>query len=272
MKQRTRFTKTAYLALIALGFVACGNGEEPEPEPKPVESNLYMSLLGDNSGLYRVSTETGRASRVDDGNGFFANNPMGGLAPSAQSGILFGIETFDMYAIELENATVEELGRGSVNQWGLAYDPQEHVVYASGNGYVTTRSPETGETLAVIVRPPNSPGIYGLAFDPLTRTLYGLSAHTTEQPQFNHIWELLYVMDVDVANPDWEPVARTGHLWTNNTGLAFDTDRRVLYATGNAADPGSLFEIDPTTAETRKVGPTGLADAGGGLAYVSNPQ
>ena len=74
---------------------------------------------------------------------------------------------------------------------------------------------------------------------------------------------------LDSLRAEWQEAGSTGQLWTNNAGLAFDLEQRVLYAIGNSADPGALFKIDPETGATTKVGETGLTVAGGGLAWMS---
>ena len=61
------------------------------------------------------------------------------------------------------------------------------------------------------------------------------------------------------------PIGNTG-IDFDQIGLAYDTERDMLYAIG-AQDP-NLYLVDPTNGSASIIGSTGLNDPGGGLAFI----
>lgn len=250
------------LAVLA----ACGGPSGQDPQPPQAESNLYMTIGDDPMALYAVNMTTGKASKVGSGLADGADRRAMGLAPSSLEGQLYAADRFDLLRVGVDGQRTFHVGSGPFTE-GLAYDPQNDVLYASSNGFLHVRSPITGTTIETWVYPPNAQDVEGLAFDPESRTLYGLIRGATEQPQFNDIWFALYAMTVDEGPREWRTVGSTERLWSN-AGLAFDLDAGVLYAIGALEDPDALFQIDPATGATTRVGSTGLQLDGGGLAWM----
>ena len=249
-------------ACIVFALVACSTGTiEQLP---PATGNLYLVVGGsDLKGLHVVNTDTGVATVVGNGlSGIAGTSP--GLAPTSGSIQLFGSDGVNLRLVKRDGSGWDTVGGTGAFSEGLAYDAEDDVLYSASNGYLHVRSAATGETLETWLQPPNEPDIEGLAFDPETRTLYGLARGFESQPEFRHE---LYSLGVDAIITGWSVVGSTGGLWAA-AGLAFDLDERVLYAVGRFDDPGGLYRIDPDTAATTKVGNTGLSSAAGGLAWV----
>ena len=250
-------------ACIALTLVACSTGSQ-EPPPPPVTGNLYLVVGGSSlKGLHVVNTGTGVATAVGDGlSGIASDSP--GLAPTSGSIHIFGSDGMNLRLVKRDGSGWDTVGGTAALSEGLAYDAEDDVLYSASNGYLHVRSAATGETLETWLQPPNHPDIEGLAFDPETRTLFGIARGFESHPES---YQELYSLGVDAPITGWSVVGTTGGLWAA-AGLAFDLDDRVLYAVGRQDDPGGLYRIDPVTAAITKVGNTGLSSAAGGLAWV----
>ncbi|MDR9410701.1 MAG: hypothetical protein RI573_17795, partial [Balneolaceae bacterium] len=149
---------------------------------------------------------------------------------------------------------------------GLTYNPEEKIFYASSNGFLRIRSPESGETIETILSPPNQPDIEGLAYDPESQMLYGLARGSEQQTEFRRG---LYRLDTKLPKNEWEwsEIGDTDGLWAD-AGLAFVPELGVLFAVGRIGDPDAVFSINPETGSATKIGNTGLGTANGGLAWV----
>ncbi len=101
--------------------------------------------------------------------------------------------------------------------------------------------------------PATAPGLTGLAADDTNRRLFATTTNGTKSD--------LYVLDyTDPLNISaslvaslTRPDSTTGMVVG---GLAYDTQRSVLYATrtlGGAGQPEALFSVDPTTGQTQMV-------------------
>jgi len=251
-------------ACLTLLLTACTTPSEQLPPPPPASGNLFLVVGGsDLKGLHVLDTATGAASVVGGGfSGITSTGP--GLAPTAGSTHLFGSDATALRLVNRDGSGWDTIGGHEAMSEGLAYDAEEDVLYSASNGYLHVRSPVTGETLETWLQPPNEPDIEGLAFDPDTRTLYGLARGFDTHPDD---YQDLYALEVDAPITGWRAVGSTGGLWAS-AGLAFDLEDRVLYALGRQDDPGGLYLIDPLTAATSKIGDTGLPSAAGGLAWV----
>lgn len=256
--------KTCLTAVcVTLTLAACSGPAEEEPPP-PAKANLYLVVGGsDLEGLHVLNTATGAATPVGNGlSGIASDSP--GLAPTSNQIQLFGSDGANLRLVNRDGSGWSTVGGLETLSEGLAYDPEDDVLYSASNGYLQMRSTATGATIETWLRPPNQPDIEGLAFDPETRTLFGLARGFDTHPDAFHE---LYRIEVDAATTGWTVVGSTGGLWAA-AGLAFDLEERVLYAVGRQDDPGGLYRIDPQTAATTKVGDTGLPSAAGGLAWV----
>ena len=182
---------------------------------------------------------------------------------------MIGSNRFALHQISPDGSSASVIGdpSGQVLTEGLAYDPKDKVLYASSNGFLHIRNPDTGEPIETVLSPPNQPDIEGLALDARNRILYGLARGFEEQPEFRRE---LYALDVNLPSDQWmwESIGDTGGLWAG-AGLAFNETENKLYATGRMGDSSALYRIDPKTGETTLVGDTGLASAAGGLAWIS---
>ncbi|MDZ7717566.1 MAG: hypothetical protein U5K72_01950 [Balneolaceae bacterium] len=257
-------------ATLAISCSSNTTGEEPEDEgPGEIpESGLFLSVGGDTNGLHVVDTETAEAFRVGDGK-TGAEEVSVGLAAVRAGEPLIGSNRFALHRIAPDGSSASVIGdpSGQAFTEGLAYDPEDKILYASSNGFLHIRNPNTGETIETVLSPPNQPDIEGLALDARNRILYGLARGSESQPQFRRE---LYALDVSQPSNQWvwESIGDTGGLWAG-AGLAFNGSENMLYATGRMGDSSALYRIDPETGETTRLGDTGLASAAGGLAWVS---
>ncbi len=266
----------ACLAAVLVGCTAGSGPTQPPPPDPPLPGNSSLYLLASTSryalALHSVDTTTGKATQVGDSYTSEWDTSGPGLAANTRTSELAGVHAFRLVQVSQDGRTWHDPSPdGAPFAEGAAFDDERDVLYSASNGFLQTRSSTDGALVEGLLGPPNEQDIEGLAFDPETRTLYGLARGHTEQPQFDDIWEQLYALDVDAADLAWAGVGRTGHLWAG-AGLAFDPEARVLYAVGSQDDPGALFRIDPETAATVKVGDTGLTTAAGGLAWMSDDE
>ena len=231
------------------------------------EFGLFLSVAGDANGLHYVDFETAEVQKVGEGR-TGAEEDAVGLTAIGAGEPLIGSNRFAILQIQPDgsNATVIGNPSGQAFTEGLAYNPDNDVVYASSNGFLHVRNIETGATIETVLNPPNQPDIEGLAFDARNEILYGLARGSVQQSEF---FRGLYVLDASQPKNQWqwEAVGDTGGIWAN-AGLAFDQINEVLFATGRQDDPGALFLIDPETGNTTRLGNTGLDSAEGGLAWL----
>lgn len=244
---------------------------QPELEGQREETTnqtngLFLSLSGDPNGLYLLDTSTEAVTRVGDGKTSMENAP--GLASKGASEPLVGASDFALYEIKRDGSGAALIGNpsGQALTEGLAYNPDEGILYASSNGFLHIRSPETGETLETVLNPPNQPDIEGMAYDPESKTLYGLARGAEQQPQFRRS---LYLIDTSLPKNEWEWVelGDTEGLW-GDAGLAFVPEIKMLFAVGRLGDPDGFYSISPETGVARRIGSTGLGATSGGLAWV----
>jgi hypothetical protein len=264
-----RATRLAPLALAAV-LTACGTPQAPSggppPPPPPDDARLFLAVgAGADAGLYAVEPGSGAAVRV--GPWIAAEFPSSGvgLAPDGASEPLFAAYQYALHRAATDGAAPTLL-RDSIGSFteALAHDPQLGYLYVGINGFLFLHRASDGARLATLLSPPNEPDVEGLAFDPDERLLYGVARGYPDSHPAAH--RALYALDVDAVEPAWTEVGDTGGHWANS-GLAFDPEARVLYATGRQGDPGALYRIDPDTGATTRVGATGLATAEGGLAW-----
>ncbi|CAN5427741.1 hypothetical protein BH23BAC3_BH23BAC3_28220 [soil metagenome] len=266
--------KLALLLPVVLTLLAVGcssNSTEAEDEERigfDIPSYGLFLIVGNNAnGLYYIDNSSAEAIKVGDGNSGITETAAG-LTYTGTARHMTGSNGMVLHQIAMDGSSFSPIGNSTGQPFteGLAYDPVENVLYASSNGFLYIRDPETGEVLKTVLSPPDQPDIEGMAFDPYSRTLYGLARGSESHPALRRE---LYIMDVDALDdqPEWQTVGDTGGLWAN-AGLAINWEKSVLYATGRIDDPGALFRIDPGSGNTTRVGATGLPSAEGGLAWV----
>ena len=184
-----------------------------------------------------------------------------GLDFDAVHGRLFGSDTSaDLYTIDVETGAPTLVGNIDIlHGYGLAYIPSmDRLIVSDFPGNIHRVNPDNGRSRRIGRVGGGAFGnIDGLAFDPVTETLYGISEDA----------QALLVIDPDTADAVPIDVDLPEDQWC---GLTFDVDRGVLYAT--SVTPTRLYEIDPVKGTTTYLGTLSGASAVHGLAYIPLPQ
>jgi len=182
-------------------------------------------------------------------------NQIWALALDPNTQCLFAADTWKHIFLEIDRDTGVA---GRIGQWGypdvdaLTYDPANDVLYAVDFHLLiridaeSRRVTEIG-SIAQKVR--------GLAFDPITRTLFGSAINPSE----------LLIIDqntagVTVVGRISDGMGGVHHIY----GLAFDTVRRQLFGVGPYND--ALVQINRQTGAGTNLGPLGF-DNLEGLAF-----
>ncbi|MBS9769349.1 MAG: PQQ-like beta-propeller repeat protein, partial [Trichodesmium erythraeum GBRTRLIN201] len=208
------------------------------------KGKLYFSSDYYGDGLYTLNTTTGNATPVTiNGNQMW----MRGLAPSESSSFIYGSNE-SLFKINADGSVANQISNNPFYYNGLAYDSSRNILYGTDGYNLHTINPNTGEPISYL----GSPGsLDGLAFG--NEGVYGLGP--SEDLMF-------YNPNTD----DWSIIGKTGIYQWQNVGLAFDTEKNVLYAKRDGDT--LLYEIDVSTAVVTVLGDTGI-EYGGGLAFVN---
>jgi len=217
-----------------------------------------------NTGrLFTIDLITGAGTHVcdlptypDPGATEIEFDEVSGLAyVQARDGIFSG-QLFDILSCSAMGALVPT---NDLVLNGLEY--VNGVLYGTATPYscepslLVTLDPTTGST--TVIGPTGMGPIAGLAWDPVSETMYGVTG----------CWQLFgfaQLVTIDLATGLAVTVGGTGvHLGS----LEFGADG-VLYAGGNNRDGGHLYVIDPATGSATLLGSTGFSDVTG-LALVS---
>ena len=138
---------------------------------------------------------------------------------------------------------------------GLAFDPTRNVFWACGTDRtLASINPDTGVVTVVGTLVGSSRAASGLAFDPYTDTLYGIT----------QVGGRLISINTTTA-----VVTALGAPGGNNIGaLDFDTHTRTIFGVDDTINGSRLVRIDPATGVQTPVGllGTGIFDCNG-LAY-----
>ena len=208
---------------------------------------MYFSSDDYGDGLYTLNTTTGNATRIltTDPNG----TRMRGLASSESSSFIYGGNE-SLFKINSDASVANQISNNPFSYDGLAYDSSRNILYGTDGGSdFYSINPNTGEQISNLSSPFSS--LYGLAFG--NEGVYGLGSNK----------------DLMFYNPntdDWSVIGDTGISEWNKVGLAFDTEKNVLYAKRDGDT--LLYEIDVSTAVVTVLGDTGI-QYGGGLAFVN---
>ncbi|WP_202224520.1 hypothetical protein, partial [Okeania sp. KiyG1] len=210
-----------------------------------IAPQLYFSSDSPDGDLYSLNRTTGNATPISTNPNFIGIRTRG-LAPSDSSGLLYGSDN-SLFKINANGTVVNQIGNSFLNYEGLAYDASRDILYGINGSSFYSINPNTGEEFNL-----SSPfsSLEGLAFG--NGGVYGLGSS----------------QDLMFYNPNannWSTIGDTGISSWNNVGLAFDTEKNVLYAKRDGDT--LLYEIDASTAQTQSIGDTGVVD-GGGLALV----
>ncbi len=198
--------------------------------------------------LYVLSTDTGAAEFI--GTTYTSSNV--GLSPSGSESILYGTNWTELVHISTDGSTSTIVG--TIRQEGLAYDPENSILYGAINGSLTTHNASTGEVISILAEPVVD--VEGLAYG--NSLVYGLANSDSRLFAYNP------------ALDAWSVIGDTGIHW-ELAGLAFDSESNLLYAIGagfHTSGDANLYMINPFDATTTVVGNTGINE-GGGLAFVT---
>ncbi|MCB9865506.1 MAG: M4 family metallopeptidase [Phycisphaerales bacterium] len=173
-----------------------------------------------------------------------------GLAFDAATGTLYGADPFsDELIIINPNTGAGTLVGGPISVLGLAFDSANGVLFGSFS-QLTSIDPATGQGTAVGELGFSS--IHGLAFDPISETVFGSDINTDQ------------LIAIDPETGAGRTVGALG--FDQVEGLAFDPDGGALYGTDVATD--QLIFINPMTGASAIVGALGFGNVYG-LAYDS---
>ena len=206
---------------------------------------LYFTSDFSGDSFYSLNTTTGNATRVSTNPNFIG---MRGLAPSDSSSFLYGGSN-ELFKINADGSVANQIGNNFINYDGLAYDASRDILYGTNGSSFYSINPNTGEEISNLASPFTS--LQGLAFG--NGGVYGLGSNQD-------------LMFYDPNTDNWSTIGDTGISSWNNVGLAFDTEKNVLYAKRDGDT--LLYEIDVSTAELTVIGDTGI-QYGGGLAFVN---
>ena len=208
---------------------------------------LYFSLDDDEYGLYSLNTSTGAATHLGE-TGVMDPSPYNvGLAPGPVPGTVYGSTWADTHLINTDGSGYTKLG--GVGMSGMAYDPDNDILYGIVLSYlytIDTTTYEKGDNLA-------SPGalVQGLAYG--NGGLYGLAGGGSGDLYFYNT----------VLN-EWSLIGNTGVAF-DAVGLAYNAELDILYAKGS--QDTYLYGINVSDASSWAIGDTGIG-GGGGLAYA----
>lgn len=211
----------------------------------PVQASgiLYFSEDHNSSGLYTLNTSTGAATSVGASG---VTSATVGLAPSGSAGLLYGSKWLGLLHINADGTGAVDVGGVGIE--GLAYDPSG-VLYGAINGDFFTVNAANGAKITGLALP--GLDVEGLAWT--SGVVYGLADGGT-------------LLRYDIGVNSWTTIGSTGTNF-DQIGLAYNAQAGVLYAKGD--QDSYLYGIDPSTANTWRIGDTGIAE-GGGLAYVGD--
>jgi len=124
------------------------------------------------------------------------------------------------------------------------------IPYSLEPSHLMILDPETGAV--TMIGPTGQGPIPGLAWDPLTGLMYGITGGAS-------LYGTSKLVTIDMVSGLATVVGDTG-VYTGS--LAFGPDG-VLYAGGNNRDGGNLYAIDTVDGQATLVGPTGFANVTG---------
>jgi hypothetical protein len=240
---------TLSLASFLLCAVGCGiGGKNSEPQLSGV---LYFSQDSNANGLYRLNLSTGAGTLVGAGTTTVAGTTCG-LTEGPSATVLFGSKPIGMLQIQANGTGAVTLGAAVIE--GLAYNPNDGLLYGASNMTFFTLNQATGNTIANLPAAPVD--IEGLAADASTNVIYGIG-------------DSMNLYKYTISTGLWSVVGNTGINW-NNGGLAYNPHSGALYAIGMGS-AGNLYILNKNTAMATLVGPTGIGgNVTGGLAFVAD--
>ncbi len=220
-----------------------------EPELSPLPNGRLFGSDAETDELIAISPESGSSDSLGD----TALPSLNGLAFDVNTGTLYGVDvaTNSLVAINESTGQLTILGSTGVNfpnTAGLAYDPVDNVLYATSNGAAAnlyTIDPLTGRATPI---GPLGFNIPGLAFDPNTETLYGVSGQT----------DSLYTISASTGES-----VLVGPLGINTSfcGLAYDAASDELFLSDSSSD--TLFSINRNNGTATAIRELGFSQVNG---------
>lgn len=215
---------------------------------------LYLSDPASDQ-LYLVSRSNGTATPIGP-IGFPQTNGLTGI--NAEPRGLFGsdVTTDQLIALSTLDASAKPIGElGAQNVSGLAMDANTGFLY--GIDLVTDQlvriNPFDGYADPIGEIGLNFPSVAGLAFNPLTNTLYASSNLDAAN---------LYTIDTNTGS-----ATLVGPLGLNMPSLAYVPNEDTLY--GASGETDSLYKINVNTGQLTLVGPLGVGISFNGLTYFA---
>jgi len=209
---------------------------------------LYASSRHSNSqngSLYSIDLTTVVATKIGDF-GFVIN----GLAYDSDNNILygvdggFGVSINHLFRINIETGLATPIGPlGSINFWGLAYDPTRHQLFATDATSLYTVDSNTGHATLVGPLSPPTAAPQELTFDPFTNTLFLGTEGVVNNIDVNG----LNIVDRDTAALTFLGTYKADgppNLFNNVRAIEFDPVQRMLIGIDFG---GPLLIIDSST-------------------------
>jgi sugar lactone lactonase YvrE len=234
-------------------------------QPVPVRAQILYGISISAKTLMTIDTQTGTATTI----GSLGVNSMEGLAYDSDTDRLLGV-SYDNYLYNINRTTgaatrIGLLGGGAqlVQFPGLEYDSVSHTIflttspfYAAGK-YTSSLyrvNPSTGAATKVANLPGNTI-VDGLAYNPNTHVMYGVSSATYK----------IYTINTATA-----ALTKIGNVGVSliYTEAAYNAASDTLYWTD--AGRGGLYCRNMTTGAGGLIGGSGLYEVRG-LTFVPEP-
>ncbi len=124
----------------------------------------------------------------------------------------------------------------------LAFDTRRNTLWAgSGGGSIAKIDTSSGAIIGSAI--PVGIGVNGMAYDPLSDTLYGI----------HEVGVTIYSINTASGATTIVPHSLPGLEWGS---LAFDVETKLLYTVKCCTPSGELYSVDPTIGTTTFVGNT----------------
>ena len=223
--------------------------DPPEPDLSPLPNGRLFGSDAGTDELIAISPESGSSESLGD----TAFASINGLAFDVNMGTLYGVDVATNSLVAINESTgqlnlVGSTGINFPNTVGLAYDPGNDVLYATSNGIAANLYTVNRLTGIASQVGPLGVNIPGLAFDPTTESLYGVSGQTNS----------LYIINTSTGETNL-----LGELGINTSfcGLAYDAASGELYLSDPSSD--SLYSINRNDGSATLIGRLRLPQVNG---------
>ena len=218
-------------------------------------NTLYGTDSGSSSSyrLISIDVRTGAGTSI----GGVAGRRILGLAFDANTNTLYGASWDRLYSINTTTGSIRNVGEiGFNNLWGLAFDARTDTLYGQNVDGLLTIDTTTGTGMFV-----GHTGfrVVGLAFDPDSGTLHGVTSSPSSDPSG--------LVTIDTGTGAGTSVEGLGFRTVR--GLAYDRNTNTLYGVVPARTDTELVTIDVNRGTGSLVGLTGVPGIRG-LAFDPN--